>query len=206
MNINNTYFYPEYSLNATNLLLINDFIFYVGNFDTFTSFQTDSCALDYIAENYKCVDCKKNCAVCNASYYCHSCATSNAVINYGSTYAQIYQSCGACSPNCYICSKTTRCKTCMPGYELNKYFTCSLIKKSSSLSSLAVIVNALTNITALTNFIPSARTILKPLLYVLISLDDFFPYMYHERFYGQTMESLFDSIHQTETDKWSTYD
>lgn len=30
--------------------------------------------------------------------------------------------------------------------------------------------------------------------------------MYHERFYGDTIEALFGSIHESETEKWSTYD
>lgn len=54
--------------------------------------------------------------------------------------------------------------------------------------------------------VPSARSLLKPVLYVLISFDDLFPYMFHDRNYGQTLESLFTSIYQSETDKWSTYD
>jgi len=58
----------------------------------------------------------------------------------------------------------------------------------------------------ITNTVPSARSIFKPILFVLISFDDLFPYMYHERDYGNAFDKLFASIHTAETTKWETYD
>ena len=58
----------------------------------------------------------------------------------------------------------------------------------------------------MTNTIPSARSVLRPILFVLISFDDFFPYMFHERDYGDSFNGFFNSIHEAETEKWSTYD
>ena len=52
------------------------------------------------------------------------------------------------------------------------------------------------NATALvTNTVPSARGILKPILTLVMSFDDLFPYMFHERNYGSKFESLFTTIH-----------
>lgn len=56
------------------------------------------------------------------------------------------------------------------------------------------------------NTVPSVRSILKSILFVFISLDDFFPYMFHERNYGRNFNLLFNAIHRIETEKWSNYD
>ena len=67
--------------------------------------------------------------------------------------------------------------------------------------------NILNNITSVfTNTIPSARSVFKPLLSILITFDDFFPYMFHERNYGTNIEGLFNVIYEAETQKWSSYD
>lgn len=82
--------------------------------------------------------------------------------------------------------------------------TCSIVVEEATVKALGEI---LANISSLiTNAVPSARSILKPVLFVFITFDDFFPYMFHERDYGRSFESLFQSIHNSETEKWSSYD
>lgn len=56
------------------------------------------------------------------------------------------------------------------------------------------------------NSIPSARTILKPIIACFSSFDDLYLFQYHERNYGNSLNTFFQSIQNMENEKWSSYD
>jgi hypothetical protein len=129
------------------------------------------------------------CSVCQTGYY-------NSSYTYQSVY---FQECLACMQNCLACADNLTCLTCKSGFTLSSNQTCYVQALKYSLQIQAVI-DAFTSLisgstAALTNNVPSARSILRPFLFVLVSFDDLFPYMYHERDYGSSFKSLFASIH-----------
>jgi len=51
------------------------------------------------------------------------------------------------------------------------------------------------------NKVPGGRKML-PFLCFLVNLDELWLYQYHERFYGNTMDSLFNVMQKLENQKW----
>ena len=156
-----------------------------------------TCAPNYVINALNGCDpvCPSNCLTCTSPTICTTCATAyvlNGVTNL----------CDQCPSNCNTCTSPTVCSVCAPNYILNASNLCDL-NQNSILNSSSVeettffqdfIVGLLDNDgISFVNKIPGGRRAL-PFLCFLVNIDELWLYQYHERNYGDTMNTLFESI------------
>ena len=138
------------------------------------------------------MQCALGCLTCSSYYVCNTCEPQLNLTIRNYFYGLFQNTCNLCTINCYWCLNSTFCSTCSTGYTVGIDGKCypynqSLTKNYTfkSIIILEKIVNSTTFKSV--NTFPSVRAIVRPLLCFMISFDDLFPYMYHERNYGRYM-------------------
>jgi len=210
----------------SNSTFIKAMTFFITNFQIIT-FQSDTCnnQLDYFTNNYTCKMCNYGCAQCSGLDNCLKCSSinftlmnsycclPNQFVYVAVVLGVISKSCINCTLPCIVCNNLI-CLQCDVGFNLINNGCVSNITNSSNSSNGTYFIDTLVVSNLLLdslrhnylidaiNRVPSIRSILKPILASFMCFDDLYLYQFHERDYGNTMNSLFEYISSLEVQKW----